>query len=91
MLFMIIEKFHKEKVKALYERFDKKGRMLPPGVIYVNSWINESVTVCYQLMESDSAEKINEWIQNWNDVADFEVVPVISSADAREKVMSTPK
>ena len=89
MLFMIIEKFHEGKVKTLYQRFNEKGRMLPEGVNYINSWINESVTICYQLMESDSGGKINEWIQNWNDLADFEVVPVISSAEAKAKVMAT--
>jgi Protein of unknown function (DUF3303) len=88
MLFMIIEKFHEGKVKTLYQRFDERGRMLPEGVNYINSWINESVTVCYQLMESDSAENINKWIQNWNDLADFEVVSVISSSEAKAKVMA---
>jgi hypothetical protein len=85
---MIIEKFHAEKVKLLYERFAEKGRMLPTGVTYINSWINEDVTICYQLMEADTIEMINEWIDHWKDFADFEIVPVISSADARAKVFA---
>lgn len=89
MQFMIIEKFREGKVKAIYERVNEKGRMLPTGVNYVSSWINETVTVCYQVMESDSADKIYEWIQNWNDLVDFEVIPVISSAEARSRVMNT--
>ena len=87
MQYMIIEKFHPRKIKAVYERFDKKGRMLPPGVSYVNSWINEDVTVCYQLMESESIEKLQEWISHWNDLADFEIIPVITSAQAKAKVI----
>ena len=88
MLFMIIERFHSGKVKDLYKRFDEKGRMLPEGVTYINSWINEEVTLCYQVMESDNEEKIHEWIAKWNDLADFTIIPVITSAQAKEKVFA---
>ena len=88
MLFMVIEKFYPGKVKLLYERFDEKGRLLPEGVNYVNSWIDENVTICYQLMESDTAEKIHMWIGHWNDLAAFEVIPVITSSEARAKIFS---
>ena len=85
---MIIERFHPDKVKAMYKRFEEKGRMLPQGVNYINSWIDEDVTICYQVMESDTQEKINEWTANWNDLVDFEIIPVITSADAKEKVFA---
>ena len=87
MLYMIVEHFHPGRVKELYQRYAEKGRMIPQGVQYINSWINEEVTVCYQLMEADSAEKLQEWIVNWNDLASFEITPVISSAEAKRKVM----
>lgn len=86
MVYMIIEHYHPGKIKELYRRFDEKGRMLPEGVHYINSWINEDVTVCYQVMESDSIDKLHEWISNWNDIVDFQVIPVISSAEARNRV-----
>jgi len=89
MQYMIIERFHTGKVKALYKRFDEKGRMLPEGISYINSWINEQVSTCYQLMESDSVDKIHQWIGHWSDLADFEVIPVISSAAAKAKVLAT--
>lgn len=85
---MIIERFHPGKVKELYQRFAEKGRMLPEGVQYINSWINEAVTVCYQVVEAESSEKLQQWIRQWDDLADFEVVPVISSAQAREMVFA---
>ena len=88
MLYMIIEKFQEGKVKVLFNRFAEKGRMMPAGVRYINSWINEEVTVCYQVMESESIEGIQEWIANWNDIVDFEIIPVITSAQAKEKVFS---
>ena len=88
MLYMIIETFHPDNVKQLYKRFEEKGRLLPEGVQYIDSWINEDVTTCYQLMESDAEIKIYEWIQNWIDLSDFKVIPVISSSEARQKVFS---
>ena len=41
--YMIIEHFHQDKLKEIYERFDKKGRLMPEGVQYINSWIDEKV------------------------------------------------
>jgi len=88
MLFMIIERFHPGTVKLLYERFAEKGRLMPDGVEYINSWIDENVSTCYQVMQSDSIDKIQVWISCWDDLADFEVTPVITSAEAREIVFS---
>ena len=86
MLYMIIETFHLGKVKELYKRFEEKGRQLPAGVNYINSWINEDVEICYQVMESDREKKIHEWVRHWADLADFQIIPVITSAQAKEKV-----
>lgn len=88
MLYMIIERFHPGKAKAIYKRFEEKGRLAPEGVNYVNSWISEDVTICYQVMETDTVAKIYEWINHWNDLADFEIIPVITSAQAKEKVFA---
>jgi hypothetical protein len=85
---MIIENFRKETVKELYQRFDEKGRLMPPGLTYIDSWINEDVSVCYQLMESESLAALHEWIANWNDLADFQIIPIISSDEARLKVLN---
>lgn len=88
MLYMIIETFHPGKVKQLYKRFEEKGRLMPEGVQYINSWIDEDVTTCYQVMESDTEKKIYEWIQNWIDLSDFKVIPVINSSQAKGKVFA---
>jgi hypothetical protein len=85
---MIIERYRPGKEKDLYKRFEEKGRMLPDGVLYINSWIDSDLRTCYQVMESETEQKLQDWISNWNDLADFEVIPVISSAEAREKVLS---
>ena len=88
MLYMIIEKFHSGKAKELYKRFEEKGRLMPEGLNYISSWIDEDVTTCFQVMETDAIEKIHEWISHWNDLSDFEIIPVITSAQAKEKVFA---
>ncbi len=85
MQFMVIERFRSGRVKAVYERFAEKGRMLLEGVSYIDSWINEDVTVCYQVMEAAQPQLLQPWIDAWNDLIEFEVIPVISSLQAKEK------
>jgi len=85
MLYMVIEHFHPGKLKELYQRFDEKGRMLPNGVSYINSWVHENMTLCYQVMESDSIDKLHDWFRNWDDIVDFKITPVISSAEAKKR------
>jgi Protein of unknown function (DUF3303) len=89
MLYMIIERFRTGKVKELYKRFEEKGRMLPEGVNYINSWINEEITICYQVMESDAEDKLHEWMSRWSDLADFEMISVLTSAEARKKIFTS--
>ena len=88
MLFMIIERFRAGKTKMIYERFAEKGRLMPDGVKYINSWVTKDMNMCYQVMESMTEEKVREWISNWDDLSDFEVIPVISSDEAKATVLS---
>jgi hypothetical protein len=88
MQYMIIEKFYPEKLKELYQRFSEKGRMLPDGVQYINSWINQDVSICYQVMEAETPELLDQWISVWQDFAEFEIIQVITSAEAKEKVFA---
>lgn len=87
MTYMIIETFKPGKIKQIYQRLEEKGRMQPEGLTYINSWIDENMEKCYQVMESESIDKIHQWIANWEDVMEFEVVPVISSAEAKKKAL----
>ena len=87
MLFLVIEHFRPGKVKEMYKRFDERGRMAPEGVNYVNSWIDSEVKTCYQIMDSPSEEKLKEWTSKWDDLVDFQIIPVITSAEAKAKVL----
>jgi hypothetical protein len=55
--------------------------MLPEGVSYQASWIDPYRARCYQLMEAESADALAPWIAAWNDIVDFQVVPVLTSGD----------
>lgn len=81
MLFMVIEHFKDRDPAPVYKRFADKGRMMPDGLNYVNSWIEVGMDRCFQVMETDDPALLQEWISKWNDLVDFEVVPVITSAE----------
>ncbi|KAF2262191.1 hypothetical protein CC78DRAFT_535070 [Lojkania enalia] len=91
MLFMVIERFHSGVPTSVYERFRSKGRLAPEGLSYVSSWVSTDLTHCYQLMETGQKELLDEWVGNWRDLVDFEIVPVITSAEANVKVLELKK
>jgi hypothetical protein len=81
MLFMVIEHFRNDDPQPIQQRFQLQGRMLPEGVIYHTSWIDPEKARCYQLMEAPNLEKVRLWTQAWDDLVDFEIVPVLTSQD----------
>jgi hypothetical protein len=85
MRYMVIETFTKGS-GPVYARFAERGRMLPAGVAYLDSWIDErSLARCFQLMETDDPGLLDEWAAKWSDLVEFEIVPVISSAEAADR------
>ncbi|HEY7474119.1 MAG TPA: DUF3303 family protein [Vicinamibacterales bacterium] len=83
MLFLIIEHFKGGNPVPVYRRFRDQGRMMPAGLSYVSSWVTQDFAHCYQVMESDGRGPLDDWIGRWADLIDFEVVPVVTSADAQ--------
>jgi hypothetical protein len=83
MLYMVLERFTAGP-GPVYERAAANGRMLPDGLRYIDSWVVDRAPVdqCFQLMETDDASLFDTWIERWHDLVEFEVLPVISSADA---------
>ncbi|MFY9561970.1 MAG: DUF3303 family protein [Terriglobales bacterium] len=81
MLFMVIERFKGGDPKPIGARFRREGRMLPEGVVYQASWIDPVAGRCFQIMEAPSLESLDEWVRRWNDLVDFEIVPVVTSAE----------
>ncbi len=85
-LYMVVEHFKNRDAVAVYRRFRDRGRMAPEGLLYMSSWVDETLERCYQLMETHDRRLLDEWMANWTDLVDFEVYPVITSKEAAEKI-----
>jgi uncharacterized protein DUF3303 len=86
MLYMIIEHFKNGDPVPVYRRFRDHGRRLPDGLTYVASWVTVDMTMCYQLMECEERDLLDHWIAGGSDLVDFEVAPVITSAEAVQRI-----
>ncbi len=84
---MIIEHFRHDNARPVYERFRARGRLAADGLRYINSWVTADLTRCYQVMECEDRQLLDDWIAAWSDLAQFEVHPVITSADAVTRVL----
>jgi len=80
--FMVVERFRNGSAAPVYRRFRAHGRLMPGGLTYIESWVSADLTRCYQIMECEERALLDEWMSRWTDLIDFEVVPVIASAEA---------
>jgi hypothetical protein len=81
--YMVIEHFAPGMKNKVYERFDQKGRMLPEGLTYIDSWLENDGDRCFQLMETEDPSLFDRWMENWKDLVRLEIIelgekPVIS-------------
>ena len=72
--YMVIERFKDGHSAPAYARFHSRGRMLPDGLTYLDSWLSARDDTCYQLMRTDDPETFDSWTRNWDDLVDFEVI-----------------
>jgi hypothetical protein len=86
---MVIERFKNGDALPVYRRFRERGRQMPEALRYLSSWITADMTTCYQLMECEDRRDLEKWMARWSDLIDFEAVPVMTSAEAVERV--TPR
>jgi hypothetical protein len=82
MLFMVIEHLKPGRAPAIYQRFRDQGRMAPAELRYHASWVDLEYKRCFQVMEADDQAELQAWTRNWEDLVDFEIVPVRTSAEA---------
>jgi len=88
MLYMILEHY-KAGPEPVYRRFRERGRMAPDGLRYVDSWVTTDHRRCYQVMECDDRALLQQWMAGWSDIVEFDVIPVVTSAEAAAAV--TPR
>lgn len=86
MHYMIIEHFRSGDARPVYARFRERGRLAPDGLRYVGSWVTDDLARCYQVMECDDRALLDQWMAAWSDLVDFEVIPVVTSAEASARV-----
>jgi Protein of unknown function (DUF3303) len=82
MLFMVIEHFKGGDPAPVYRRLRERGRQAPEGLGYLGSWVTSDLTRCYQVMECADRALLEEWMAAWSDLVRFEVVDVLTSAEA---------
>ena len=90
MLYMVVETFRDGDAVPVYRRVRDAGRGMPEGLHYVSSWVTDDLKRCYQVMETDRRELLDEWIEFWSDLVEFEVFPVVTSDEARGRVELDP-
>ncbi len=87
MRYMVVEHYTHGPA-PIYARAAQRGRMLPVGLHYIDSWIvaDDRLDTCFQLMETDDPALFDVWLDNWRDLGTFEVYPVLDSASAAAHV-----
>jgi len=86
MKYMVVEHFRNGDPLPVNRRFRDRGRMAPEGLQYLSSWVDEKFERCFQLMEAPDQTLLNQWIANWSDIVDFEIFPVVTSAEAAQTI-----
>ena len=86
MLYLVTERFRRGDPVPVYRRFREQGRLAPEGLRYVVSWVTQDLTRCFQIMECDDRSLLDRWIENWSDLVEFEVTPVMTSEQARAMI-----
>jgi hypothetical protein len=85
VLYMIVETFRGGDPAPVYERVRRRGRLAPPGLHYIASWVTVDGAMCYQVMQCEDRPVLDEWMAAWSDLVDFSVTPVMTSAEAAAK------
>ncbi len=86
MLYLVVERFKNGDPAPVYRRFREQGRLAPDGLKYVSSWVTTDLATCYQVMECEDRTRLEAWMSRWSDLIEFEVVPVLTSSEAAERV-----
>ena len=72
--YMVVETFLPGCKQKCYERFHARGRLLPAGLVFLNSWLEKDGDRCLQLMDDPSLFRV--WTNRWKDLVSFEVIEI---------------
>lgn len=88
--YVVVENFKDGNGAAVYRRLRDQGRQMPAGLTYVDSWVAADLSRCFQIVDCDDEAVLTKWTAEWVDLVDFEYYPVITSVEARTKVLGEP-
>ena len=73
----------KPPISRRAEEYPEYGRWMGlQGLRYVASWVTADLRRCDQVMECDDPALLAQWTARWEDLVEFEIVPVVTSAEA---------
>ena len=58
--------------------------MMPAGLKFVSSWVTADMSRCFQLMETDDVTLFQQWVAEWCDLGEFEILPVVTGKETSE-------
>lgn len=49
-------------------------------------WVTQDLRRCFQVRECDDPALLAQWTAHWDDLVDFEIIPVLTSAEAAARL-----
>jgi hypothetical protein len=86
MLFMVIERFKNRDAKAVYGRFREQGRGAPRGALLRGQLDRGELRPLLSAHGMRGRASPAAVVVFWSDLIEFEIVPVVSSAETREAI-----
>ena len=88
MQFMVIETFRNGDARPVYRRFAEKGRLMPAGLEFLNSWVSADLTRCFQIMACDDITLLQRWVAEWADLVAFEIISVTTGKATADAIIA---
>lgn len=88
MLYMVVEHFRDRDALPVYRRFRDQGRLAPEGLRYIASWVTKDFGRCFQIMECNDSSLLTQWTARWEDLVEFQIIPVVTSEEAAAAMAS---
>ena len=79
MLFMVLERFKNRDAKAIHLKLDELLRGVKGARTYAGSEENLAEV-------ADDPRLFQQWVMQWHDLIEFEIIPVVPSAETRDAI-----
>ena len=80
MIFVSVYTIPAENRTAAQDRFKKSGGQPPKGVKMLGRWHSVAGGRGVTIYESNDAQAVANWAQQWSDLISFEIYPAIDDA-----------